>query len=289
MSAMWRASRRLGEVLPAVAVALALSVGRPTLEPHLPTATASAGGVSANDPHWSLQAGGWFIRVDGAEVDLPSLAQQTTPPRLIRGPQPLSPYDYLIAHHAEAQGLDWRLVAALIFEESRFDPAAESDAGAYGLMQVRPIAAAAVGAHSFKAPGDNIRTGARYLRQLSETFTESHGGEHLALVLAAYNIGPGHLHDAQRLARRVGYDPNVWDESMELVLPLLEQPAICVQPKLVAKGCARGRDTVAYVGRVLARYEMYRRQFGARWTGVDDDDDDPDDSTDSTQAASANG
>jgi soluble lytic murein transglycosylase-like protein len=234
---------------------------------------------------WSLRAGGWYISVDGAEVEVPSLAQQTKPRIRIRGPQPLSPYDHLIVYHARAQGLDWRLVAALIYEESRFVPDAVSDRGAYGLMQVRPIAAAAVGSEHFKAPADNIRTGARYLKQLSETFSEAHGRDHLALVLAAYNMGPGHVRDAQQLARRFGYDPNVWHESLALVFPLLEQMPFCARPELLPNGCAQGKATVAYVDRVLQRYDAYRLRFGVKRGDLDDDGA----SADAAHAASANG
>lgn len=206
-----------------------------------------------------------------------------------RGPQPLSPYDQLIAYHAEAEGLDWRLIAAVIFEESRFAADAVSDAGAVGLMQVRPIAAAAVGSRAFAAPNDNIRTGARYLRHLSEEFRESTGRDRLGLVLAAYNMGPSHVHDAQMLARRVGYEPNIWHESMALVLPLLQHAPLCER---LPKGCARGRDTVAYVRRILQRYDEYRGRFGTRAADLDegDEDGDADDPLpDPVQAASASG
>lgn len=245
--------------------------------------------VTADAPRaWSLQSGGWIIKVDGADVDVPTLLQQTEPVIRPRGPQLLSPYDQLIAHHAAAEGLDWRLVAALIFEESRFDADAVSDAGAIGLMQVRPIAAASVGARAFAAPNDNIRTGARYLRQLGETFREATGRERLALVLAAYNIGPAHVRDAQMLARRVGYEPAVWHESLELVLPLLELPRLCER---LSNGCAKGAGTVAYVGRILTRYDDYRRRYGARLADLDDDETSEGDAAapNATHAASANG
>lgn len=257
-----RRRRRGGLVgLSAGALALALTLGEPRTIRRAPVPPVAAPAVQPDSGGWALRAGGWFIRVDGAEVELPSLAELTQPPVQIRGPQPLSPYDHLIAYHAEQQGLDWRLVAALIFEESRFDPEAVSDKGAYGLMQVRPIAAAAVGAREFSAPSDNIRTGARYLRQLSDLFADSPGRDRLALVLAAYNMGPAHMHDAQGLARRFGYSPTIWYESMELVLPLLEQERLSQH---LPHGYANGSLTAAYVNRILDRYDAYRRQFGSQ-------------------------
>jgi len=80
--------------------------------------------------------------------------------------------------------------------------------------------------------------------------------ERLPLMLAAYNMGPGHVADAQTLAKRFGFDPLRWYDSMERVLPLLEQPALYEQ---LPNGYARGRATVKYVRRVLDRYARDRR------------------------------
>ena len=215
---------------------------------------------------WSLRVGGWYIRVDGAEVPIPSVIEQTASrPRAGLGIS-ISPFDRLIAHQANAEGFDWRLIAALIFEESHFDPASRSDKGAVGLMQVRPIAAEAVGAVDFEAPADNVQTGVRYLRQLDEMFHAAHGRERLAIILAAYNIGPGHIRDVQTLARNFGYDPNRWQDALELMLPLLEHASLYQQ---LPNGYAKGSETVAYVDRVLERYEHYKRQTLAPVTGAD--------------------
>jgi len=206
---------------------------------------------------WSLRAGGWYIRVDGAEVPVPALSDLTAAPPRARLAITISPFDRLIAHHAEAEGFDWRLIAALIFEESGFNPFSRSDKGAVGLMQVRPIAAESVGADHFKTPADNVQAGVRYLRQLDEMFHTVTGRERLPIVLAAYNIGPGHVRDAQMLARRFGYDPNRWESALELMLPLLEQPSLYAP---LSNGYAKGSETVAYVRRILDRYERYRVQ-----------------------------
>jgi hypothetical protein len=245
------------------AVALALVV-----QPQPPTRSASpvppgshgahAGRATRERPGtWSLRAGGWYIRVDGAEIPLPAFSDLTAAPPHARLAITISPFDRLIAHHAEAAGFDWRLVAALIFEESGFDPASRSDKGAVGLMQVRPIAAEAVGAARFETPTDNVQAGVRYLRQLDEMFQDAKGRDRLPIVLAAYNIGPGHVRDAQTLARRFGYDPNRWESALDLMLPLLEQPSVYTQ---LPNGFAKGRKTVAYVQRVLDRYRRYQRQ-----------------------------
>jgi soluble lytic murein transglycosylase-like protein len=225
---------------------------------------------------WALRTGGWYIRVDGCEIAIPSVGELTAagPPSTLATDVStfdranISPFDHMIVHHAQAEGFDWRLIAALIFEESRFKPTSRSDKGAYGLMQVRPIAATAVGADQFHAPDDNVKTGVRYLRQLDNMFHEASERDRLNLVLAAYNIGPGHVRDAQTLARRFGYNPNQWRDSIALMLPLLEEPAIFED---VANGFAKGSDTVAYVQRIIERYHRYQRE-SPNAPGADDVD-----------------
>ena len=209
---------------------------------------------------WLLSAGGWYIRVDDVEAsghEVPPEAPVIVHRPPARRAASISPFDQLIVHHATAEGFDWRLIAALIFEESRFDPTVESDKGAYGLMQVRPIAAHAVGTDRFRAPNDNLSAGVRYLRQLDEMFRDAPERDRMGLVLAAYNMGPGHVRDAQRLARRLRFDPNRWEGHMERILPLLELPAVYQR---LPNGFAKGSDTVAYVQRTIERYHRYQRQ-----------------------------
>jgi len=274
---MRRGQSLLAAVVRCAAVTLATVAIAALLQQHRTERLVEALAPQAGDPvvaeaavararTWSLRAGGWYIRVDGAEVPIPSIIEQTASrPRAGLGIS-ISPFDRLIAHHANAEGFDWRLIAALVFEESGFDPASHSDKGAVGLMQVRPIAAEAVGAVQFKAPADNVQTGVRYLSRLDEMFRAAHGRDRLAIILAAYNIGPGHIRDAQTLARSFGYDPNRWQDAMELMLPLLEQPSLHQQ---LPNGYAKGSETVAYVYRILERYERYKRETLAPATGTD--------------------
>jgi len=248
------------------AVAMVLQQGRaerpsePPNQPAITSVMAPPARARAPQPRgWSFGADGWYIRVDGVAIDIPSLAQQTASAPRASLARAISPFDRLIEHHAKAEGFDWRLIAALIFEESHFDPTSRSDRGAYGLMQIRPIAAEDVGADRYEAPDDNIKTGVRYLRRLDEMFTDAHGQDRLGLVLAAYNIGPGHVRDAQSLARHFGYSPNRWRDGVDLLLPLLEHPAI---HEHLPNGFARGSDTVAYVERILKRYRRYQHETG---------------------------
>jgi soluble lytic murein transglycosylase-like protein len=216
-------------------------------EPAAPLAAAPA-------KRWSVQIDGWTIEVDEvARHAIPVLEPAIVPPLL-------SPYDEMIGRYAAAAGLDWRLVSAVIFEESRFEPDSRSSAGAVGLMQVMPAAAADVGEVRFHEPEANIRTGVRYLQRLQREYAGARDRDRLALMLAAYNMGMGHVRDAQAMARRFGYDPLRWDGAMDVMVSLLEEPTVAAK---VRHGFAQGRSVVAYVDRVLTRYTSYLRTLPA--------------------------
>ncbi len=227
---------------------------------------ASSSGPGPDAAPRSAGPGSWSVRIDGWTIEVDRAAARVAPEAVAAPPEEpeeeeeeapaLSAYDGLIGKHAQAAGLDWRLVSAIIYEESRFQPGTVSPAGAYGLMQVRPIAARDVGEEHFREPDANIRTGVRYLQRLDRMFAAARGRDRLALVLAAYNMGPGHVQDAQALARHWGYDPLAWDESMVAMLPLLEEPRVY---GYLPNGFAQGTQTVAYVDRVLRRFDAYRR------------------------------
>lgn len=166
----------------------------------------------------------------------------------------ISRYDRLIAQQAEEAGFDWRVVAALIFEESRFDHDRVSVAGAYGLMQLMPFTARLVGAKNYQEPRDNIEAGVKYLSSLWRAFPHGRPEDRLALTLASYVVGPGHVEDAQRLARALGHDPHCWTDSMELMLPLLENPKYHRKSLF---GYAQGREAVRYANAIRKRAAIY--------------------------------
>lgn len=229
-------------------------VAAATLPPAVPPPRSLA--RAAKQGAWSVTIDGWHIELDGvAARPAPTLDPPAVEPPL------LSPYDGLIGAYAESAGIDWRLIAAVIYEESRFVPTSVSDAGAYGLMQVMPIAAREVGEEEFHEPEANIRTGVRYLQHLQTQFQEARDRDRQALMLAAYNMGPAHLQDAQALARRYGYDPFRWDGAMDVMVSLLEEPQVAGK---LPNGLAQGRSVVDYVDRVLRRFASYRRILPAQ-------------------------
>jgi membrane-bound lytic murein transglycosylase MltF len=170
----------------------------------------------------------------------------------------ISRYARTIAKYAGAAGFDWRLVAALIFQESSFEESAVSVAGAQGLMQLMPGVSAEVGVANITRPEANIRAGVLYLRRLSRQFPDAESSDRLALILAAYFLGPGHVFDAQDLARELGLNAQTWRRGLEETLPLLEDEHFHSRTRL---GFARGRQAVDYVNRILERYEVYRRHL----------------------------
>ncbi len=170
----------------------------------------------------------------------------------------LSPYDAMLKAAGEAEGIDWRLLAAIAYTESRFDPAAESRFGAQGLMQVLPSTARSLGFKDIRRPRENIRAGARYLKRLISRFDDPkiEKRQRVRFALAAYNAGLGHVLDARSLARKVGVDPDRWFRNVERALLLKKERKWHEKTKF---GYCRAGETVKYVSQVQARYDVYSR------------------------------
>ncbi len=166
----------------------------------------------------------------------------------------LSPYDATVRKYARQYDLDWRLLTAQMSAESGFEPHAQSPAGAVGLMQLMPPTAADMGFASFHRPEENIHAGVKYVRWLHARFATVPEAERINFVIAAYNAGPGHVRDAQRLAAWLGWDPNHWSGSVEKAILLLERPENYAYARY---GYCRGSETVTYVKRVRATYAAY--------------------------------
>jgi membrane-bound lytic murein transglycosylase F len=173
----------------------------------------------------------------------------------------LSEWDELIRAQAEALNFDWRLIAAIIYEESRFDPDAVSRMGATGLMQIMPRAAAQVGMQEYQSPADNVRAGVLYLDWVRSRFSEDlTPAERIWFALAAYNAGIGHVMDARRLAEQKGWDRDRWFDHVEQAMLLLSRRQYHSQSR---HGYVRGSETVAYLRNIRDRYRAYVRLLEA--------------------------
>ena len=171
----------------------------------------------------------------------------------------ISAYDDLFRKYSSSAGWDWRLLAAMCYQESGFDPQAVSSMGAMGLMQLMPSTADAMGVPKDKRfdPEQNIAASARYIRKVSQSFSDIRDGEErIKFTLAAYNGGVGHVQDAQTLARKNGRNHQVWQEVAPFILRLSE-PRYYRDPD-VLNGYMRGSETEAYVRLIMSRWNQYR-------------------------------
>jgi len=171
----------------------------------------------------------------------------------------ISGYDETIKKESERIGWDWRLMASLIYQESRFNPEAESWAGAFGLMQLMPSTAANYGITRDSPPAAHIRAGISFIKWLEDRFIDEidDQDERIKFVLASYNIGYGHIQDARRLAERYEDDPNVWHGGVEEWLLKKADPKYYTD-QVVKYGYARGIETFNFVKEVIDRYEHYK-------------------------------
>ena len=169
----------------------------------------------------------------------------------------LSPYDEQVQKYADEYGFDWPLIVAQMYQESRFDPEAESWAGARGLMQLMPTTAQRFGIADPYDVEPSIEAGVRYLSWLHQRFEpELTVQDRMWFTLAAYNAGLGHVRDARNLARRLGWNPDRWFDNVERAMLLLSRRSFY---QLAPHGYVRGRETVNYVREIRDRYNAYIR------------------------------
>ena len=170
----------------------------------------------------------------------------------------ISPYDDLIRASARQHEFHWCLIAAQMYQESRFKPDAESWAGARGLMQLMPATARELGlnARTMTDPKRNIDAGVRYLgQQLNRVPDEVDDFNRVCFALAAYNGGYGHLIDARDLAGRLGRDPNKWIENVDYAYTLLSTPKYADEARY---GYCRSDEITHYVRQIMARFASYK-------------------------------
>jgi len=170
----------------------------------------------------------------------------------------LPKYEATIRETSKKYNFDWRMIAALIYQESHFDPRAKSYTGATGLMQLTRITADEMGVKDRLDPVANIKGGTRYLNRLFQRFDEVGGRDRIKFALASYNVGYGHVRDAQMISKDQNLDPNAW-KSMKKALPMLRYPKYYQRTKY---GYARGTEPVRYVKRIYKYYDILRMKTG---------------------------
>ena len=169
----------------------------------------------------------------------------------------LPKYAPIIKEEAQKFGFDWRLIAAQVYQESHYNPRARSYTGVKGLMQVTLETAGEMGITNRLDPLQSLKAGIRYLHKLYLRFDDINNSEdRLNFALASYNIGYGHMRDAQGLALQKGLDPDKWS-SMKEVLPYLMKRQYYRKTKY---GYARGREAVTYVERIQTYYDILKQK-----------------------------
>lgn len=157
-------------------------------------------------------------------------------------------------------GVDWRLLAAIGYQESHWNPEAVSPTGVRGLMMLTRSTAGGLGVQNRSDAAQSISAGSRYFLNIYNRLDDIPEPDRIWFALAAYNVGYGHLQDARRLARMHDLDANRWLVIKEM-LPLLTKKEWYNQ---VPHGYARGWEPVGYVNNVRTYYEILE------WLGSED-------------------
>lgn len=215
--------------------------------------------VRGNDPAMHAAVDDFLQESHRDGLNATLVARYFSSPPVTRAPsaQPISPFDRLLQTYAARYDFDWRLIAALAYQESRFNPRAVSDGGAEGLMQMLPGTARALGFRKLFEPESSIHAGVKYLYTLRNEFeTEIPSSERTWFALAAYNAGYERVERARRLAARMQLDPNRWFGHVETAMLRYAQ-----------RRTGRGRDrssgqAIIYVRQIQSLYGTYL-QLGA--------------------------
>lgn len=168
----------------------------------------------------------------------------------------LPTYKDIIKKAAQRHGFDWRLIAATVYQESHFNPRAVSYTGVRGMMQLTLKTANDMDITNRLDPIQSIVGGVKYLRKLYDRYGDVKEPDRVLIALASYNVGHGHILDAQEIARQRNLDPNSWS-SLEQILPLLRYPKYYKKTK---NGYCRGTEAVRYVNRILTYYDILKRE-----------------------------
>jgi membrane-bound lytic murein transglycosylase F len=174
----------------------------------------------------------------------------------------LSPYDDLFKKYAPEIGWDWRLLASIAYQESKFYNHLVSWAGACGLMGIMPQTARRIGfsPDSLVNPETSIRAGVKCLSLFEKQLNDIEDKEErIKFTLASYNAGSGHVADARRLAEKYGKNPNVWDDNVADYIRLKRESAYYNDP-VCKHGYLRGNETFKYVKEIITRYGHYLKK-----------------------------
>jgi membrane-bound lytic murein transglycosylase F len=169
----------------------------------------------------------------------------------------LPKYKKIIKSISDSKNFDWRLIAAIVYQESHFNPRAKSHTGVRGLMQLTLATAGELGVTNRLNPEQSVEGGASYLEKLISRFDKIPAGDRMKFALASYNVGYGHVRDAQKIAEDKGWNANSW-AGVSKALPLLRFSRYYKKTKY---GYARGTEPVRYVNRIYTYYDIIKNKY----------------------------
>lgn len=173
----------------------------------------------------------------------------------------ISKFDQFFKNAGEKYGTDWRLLAAIAYQESKFNPYIEGFGGAYGMMQFMPNTGPYYGVFPDSPPEVQIMGGMKKLAADLEYWKEiTDPVQREKFALASYNAGRGHIKDAQRLAKKHGMDHHKWDDNVEKMLLNLSKQEY-YRDEVVRNGAMRGTTTYNYVRHVYQRYLEWKAAY----------------------------
>lgn len=216
-----------------------------------------------DDPSITSSFAHWLVGYNGSD------AQIQAERRFFHGFNPyrktgrdkgiLSPYDDILKEYASTIGWDWKMLAALVWAESKFKIDETSHRGACGLMQMMPRTASRFDVEDQLNPRQNIEAGVALLKRLQNLYADiaADQEELVKFTLAAYNAGEGRIADCIRFARANGVDPSTWENICTVMKDMDQNPEILAQQD-VMYGPFKGFETRAYVKAVLNQYDVFR-------------------------------
>ncbi|MFA7116694.1 MAG: transglycosylase SLT domain-containing protein [Bacteroidales bacterium] len=169
----------------------------------------------------------------------------------------LSPYDDIIKYYAKTLGWDWKLLAALVYQESRFVMGAHSSKSAVGLMQIKPSTAEAYGITNLYDPATNIKAGAAHLAYLQKMYytMDKDSANVVKFTLGAYNAGEGRMKSCMDFTAFHGKNPYIWDN----VATMMNMMNLDYYKDIEIENFKRfrGKETIEYVEEILKKYDEY--------------------------------
>jgi membrane-bound lytic murein transglycosylase F len=168
----------------------------------------------------------------------------------------ISPYDPIIKKYATQYNLDWRFIAAIMYQESKFQAGLLGLGGSYGLMQMMPATMSSFGIDENSGEEEQIAAGVKYVYRIAKSFDNiTDMKEKFHFIAASYNAGRGHILDAQRLCEKYQENSTQWTcVSKYLILKSKKEYA---NDPVVKSGFFPGKQAVKYAAEVVERFEAY--------------------------------